>query len=82
MVTPVATRLRQLADVIMPAMSGRELAERLAPLCPGAAVMFMSGYTDEALERFGVLDAEFLRKPFDLRVLTERVRATLDARAG
>ena len=68
-----------LTDVIMPVMSGRELATRLVPLCPGARVVFMSVYTDEAIERFGVLDAEFLRKPFDLRILTERVRSVLDA---
>ncbi|MFO0551946.1 MAG: PAS domain S-box protein [Polyangiaceae bacterium] len=69
-----------LTDVVMPTMSGPDLAQRLKPLCPHAAVIFMSGYTDETIERFGVLDAEFLRKPFDLRVLTERVRRALDTR--
>ena len=68
-----------LPDVIMPGMSGSELAIRLAPLCPSAKVMFMSGYTDDALERHGVLDAELLRKPFDWRTLTQRIRSTLDA---
>ena len=42
-------------------------------------VVFMSGYTDEAIERLGVLSSEFLRKPFDGRLLTEKVRAVLDA---
>ena len=69
-----------LTDVVMPVMSGPELIARLAPHCPTAAVIFMSGYTDDALERFGVFAADFLRKPFDLRVLTERVRGALDHR--
>ncbi|MBL8620545.1 MAG: PAS domain S-box protein [Myxococcales bacterium] len=71
-----------LTDVVMPAMSGPELVERLRPRCPAAAVIFMSGYTDDALARFGVLAADFLRKPFDLRVLTARVRGALDQAAG
>ena len=71
-----------LTDVVMPAMSGPELVERLRPCCPAAEVIFMSGYTDDALARFGLLAADFLRKPFDLRVLTARVRAALDRPAG
>ncbi len=69
-----------LTDVVMPGMSGRELTVRLAPLCPSAKVIYMSGYTDEAIERHGVLGAEFLRKPFDWKTLTDRVRDTLDQR--
>lgn len=59
-------------------MNGRELAVRLAPLCPGAKVIFMSGDMDEAIERHGVLDAELLRKPFDWNTPTERIGEALD----
>ncbi len=69
-----------LTDVIMPGMNGRQLVERLAPRCPQATVIFMSGYTDEVLAPFDVLDSQLLRKPFDLRELTARIRAALDAR--
>ncbi|MFO0547955.1 MAG: PAS domain S-box protein [Polyangiaceae bacterium] len=68
-----------LSDLVMPIMSGRELAEHLLPLCPGARVLFMSGYTDETIERLGVLEASFLRKPFDMHVLADRVRQMLDS---
>ena len=67
-----------LTDVVMPGMSGRELAERLALLCPSAKVMFMSGYTDEMIEHHGVLGGRFLRKPFDRAALTRKVRSVLD----
>ena len=67
-----------LTDVVMPGMSGRKLAERLAPLCPSAKVMFMSGYTDELLEQHDILGQRFLRKPFDLETLTGEVRSVLD----
>ncbi|MFI5302672.1 MAG: ATP-binding protein, partial [Polyangiales bacterium] len=69
-----------LTDVVMPGMSGRELAERLVTLCPTIKVLFMSGYTDEAIARHGVLGPGFLRKPFDRRTLTDCVRRTLDER--
>ncbi|HWB81166.1 MAG TPA: PAS domain S-box protein [Nannocystaceae bacterium] len=71
-----------LTDVVMPRMSGRELAERLREVQPGTIVLFASGYTANAIVHHGVLDAgiEFLPKPFSIAVLNARIRQLLDAR--
>jgi two-component system cell cycle sensor histidine kinase/response regulator CckA len=74
-----------VTDVVMPGMSGRQLANSLCQVRPGTRVLFMSGYTDEAVLRHGVIDASpaFLQKPFSPIGLARKVREVLDAaRAG
>jgi PAS domain S-box-containing protein len=70
-----------LTDVVMPQMNGAELAQRLSHMRPGLRVLFVSGYTDDAVIRHGVLEARtaFLQKPFSLDVLARTVREVLDA---
>jgi CheY-like chemotaxis protein len=69
-----------LTDVVMPQRSGKEVADRLSELVPGLKVLFMSGYTDEAIVHHGVLDSnvEFIQKPFTAAGLAKRVREVLD----
>jgi PAS domain S-box-containing protein len=70
-----------VTDVVMPGMNGRELADRLAAERPGLRVLYVSGYTDHAVVRHGVLEEgiAFLSKPFDLRELGRTVREVLDS---
>ena len=69
-----------VTDVVMPGMNGRQLADRLTTRHPNAKVLFMSGYTDNAIDDQGVLasDTAFLQKPFTSTSLTRAVRETLD----
>ena len=69
-----------LTDLVMPQMSGRELAERVREQSPTVRVLFMSGYADEAVSRNGALDpdAAFLEKPFSSSGLARMVREVLD----
>ncbi len=71
-----------VTDLVMPRMSGRELAASLATLRPDARILFMSGYTDEAVIRHGIQEpgTAFVHKPFTATALAERVRELLDAR--
>ncbi len=67
-----------VTDVVMPGMNGRELADRLARVCPDLKVLFTSGYTDETIAEHGVLGRAFLPKPYEMRALTASVRRLLD----
>ncbi len=68
-----------VSDVIMPEMGGGVLAEQLLEARPGIKVLFVSGYTDDAVVRHGILHADvaFLQKPFTPQSLTRRVREVL-----
>jgi two-component system, cell cycle sensor histidine kinase and response regulator CckA len=71
-----------LTDVVMPGMSGRELAERAAALLPRARVLYMSGYTDDEILRRGLRDdsAELIEKPFTPQGLLGKVREVLNGK--
>ena len=73
-----------LTDVVMPEISGKEVADRLLELRPAIRVLFMSGYTDDAIVQHGVLDenVEFIQKPFTWLGLTRKVRDVLNREAS
>ncbi|GAC1578203.1 MAG: hypothetical protein NVS3B20_09410 [Polyangiales bacterium] len=64
---------------VLPRMSGRQLAERLAPMRPQMKVLYMSGYTDDAILQHGIINSgfPFLQKPLTPISLTQKVRAVL-----
>ena len=73
-----------LTDLILPKMSGRELAEKIAIDRPTIKTLYMSGYTDDAILKHGVLDsrAAFLQKPFSMESLLQKVREVLGRAAA
>lgn len=70
-----------LTDLVMPEMTGREVAGRSSELRPGLKVLFMSGYTDDAIVHHGALEAnvDFIQKPFTPADLARKVRKVLDS---
>ncbi len=76
--------LMLITDVVMPGVSGRDLAQIMRPLSPGLKVLYMSGYTDDAIVQHGVLEAgvNFLQKPFTLEALASKVRQVFDEPVG
>jgi two-component system cell cycle sensor histidine kinase/response regulator CckA len=71
-----------LTDVVMPGMSGKELALRFQAIDPGIKVLFMSGYTEEVIIRHGVEQAgvAFIQKPLILNKLVRKLRDVLDGK--
>jgi two-component system cell cycle sensor histidine kinase/response regulator CckA len=69
-----------VTDIVMPHMSGRQLADQLRQRQPNAAVLYLTGYTDEAVVRHGLQQpgTNLLQKPFTPAVLARTVRSILD----
>jgi YesN/AraC family two-component response regulator len=70
-----------ISDIVMPELGGRQLVERLRKIRPEVPVLLISGYTDDAIVRHGIMESgePFLPKPFTNEALTRKVRAVLDA---
>jgi two-component system cell cycle sensor histidine kinase/response regulator CckA len=73
-----------LTDVVMPEMSGRQLADQLTLLHPDVKVVYMSGYTDNAIIHHGVLEegVNYIQKPFTVDGLMKKIREILDRETG
>jgi len=72
-----------VVDVVMPEINGPDLVRQMAPLRPGMNVLYISGYTDEAVVHHGIPEtgAAFLQKPFLPDALARKVREVLDSRS-
>jgi CheY-like chemotaxis protein len=72
-----------ITDIVMPGMRGTEAAQRLASLLPDLKILYMSGYTDNAMFHQKLLEAGtiFLQKPFSVSALEERVQKALDGKS-
>jgi PAS domain S-box-containing protein len=73
-----------VTDVVMPVLGGRELADRVVLLRPDIKVLYVSGYTDDAIVRNGIFadEVQFLHKPFSPDALAEKVREVLDQKSA
>ena len=69
-----------ITDVVMPGRSGREVADGLVARIPGLKVVYISGYTDDAVVRHGIESdrVHFVQKPFSPATLARKVREVLD----
>jgi len=72
-----------ITDVVMPTMNGRQLAEQILKISPSIKILYISGYTNNAIAHYGVLEEGiwFLPKPFSLSALVSKVREVLDSSA-
>jgi CheY-like chemotaxis protein len=72
-----------LTDVVLPGMTGRAVADAVLAHQPHCKVLFMSGYTDDAIVRHGVLDegVAFIQKPFTADALVHKINEVLDSRS-
>jgi two-component system, cell cycle sensor histidine kinase and response regulator CckA len=72
-----------LTDLVMPGMNGSDLADRLKPLRPGAAIVFMSGYTEDAIGHYNLAgpNVNFIQKPFTSEKLLMKLRDSLESLA-
>ena len=73
-----------VTDVVMPRISGRELASQITAARPNIKVLFISGYTDDSIFRHGVLQGgvAYLQKPFNLKAIAQKIREVLDGQAA